>query len=101
MTQIRVRVIKASEDELEVEVEGEGHTLLNLLVDELNRIENVRFAAYAIDHPEFPVARLRVLTKGASPIEVLSRACESIAKRSQTLRRIFKEEIEQASSSRS
>jgi len=96
MTRVRVRVVKASKDELEVEIEGEGHTLLNLLVDELNKIESVRFAAYAIDHPEFPVARLRVLTDGASPVEVLSRACETIAKRSRILREIFKEEIKRA-----
>ncbi len=93
MGTLKIRVLKASKNELELEIEGEGHTLLNALVDELNRLENVKFAAYAIDHPEFPVARLRVVTEGISPIDALALACDSISARSLSLKELFRKEF--------
>jgi len=90
---MKVRVVKRTDRELEVEIEGEGHTFLNLLVDELNRMEKVDFAAYAIDHPDFPVARLRVASRDAAPEDVIGEACKRISARAKLLQENFREAI--------
>ncbi len=78
---VEVEVVKYTKEVLEVRVKGEGHTLLNLLVDELNRMEGVT-AAYRIEHPLLGTASLLVRSSGSlDPLEALKRAEENIRER--------------------
>ena len=74
-----VELLSRDERTLEVSIEGEGHTLLNLLVDELNRNPHVTMAAYSIDHPLIGRARLIIRTDGkVAPEDALREATENL-----------------------
>ena len=90
---MRIEVVKSAEKELELRIEGEGHTLLNLLVDELNNLENVSFAAYSIDHPLFPVVRLRIVTSEGSPADALKEAWKRLEEALKALKSEFQKEF--------
>lgn len=54
---------------------GEDHTLLNLVVDELNRDKHVAFAAYRQKHPLTEEYMLTVVTDGGeNALEALKAA---------------------------
>ncbi len=83
---VEVEVVKYTREALEVRVRGEGHTLLNLLVDELNRMEGVT-AAYRVEHPLLGVASLLVRTSnGVDPLEALRRAEGNIREKLEDLK---------------
>lgn len=48
---MQVKVLKEDERGFELEIIGGDHGICNLLVDYLNNIEEVRFAAYKVEHP--------------------------------------------------
>jgi len=60
--ELKVRILKYSDDFLEFEVDGETHTFLNPLRMELLKIDGVTFAAYRIIHPLVDKARFAVRT---------------------------------------
>jgi len=79
MLQVRVEV--ATEQELTVSLQGEDHTILNVLVEELNKDPRVEMAAYEQAHPLTGEYRLTVKTRDeASPLEALRTACERLKK---------------------
>ena len=63
-----------------VTFEREDHTLGNLLVQQLLKNEKVLFAAYKIEHPLFPVFKMRIQTRSEDyrPQAALKQACNSI-----------------------
>ena len=78
---VEVEVVKYTRGVLEVRVKGEGHTLLNLLVDELNRMEGVA-AAYRVEHPLLGVATLIVRASGGvDALEALREAERRVRER--------------------
>lgn len=84
--EVSVEIENISNNVLEVKIKNEGHTLLNLLVDELNKNPHVT-ASYRIDHPLLPFAHLRVQTDGTlTPIEALRVATESLKEKMEALR---------------
>ncbi len=90
---MKVEVVKNTDKELELRIEGEGHTLLNFLVDELNNLENVSFAAYSIDHPLSPFARLRIVTREGSPADALKEAWKHLEEELEALKLEFQKEF--------
>ncbi|MCC6003169.1 MAG: hypothetical protein LM590_02390 [Thermofilum sp.] len=82
-----IYVEKLTQSFLELRIEGEGHTLLNLIVDELNSMPNVE-AAYRIEHPLLRTARLMIRTNGSKqPLDVLREATESIKNKLENLKK--------------
>ncbi|MEM0087892.1 MAG: RpoL/Rpb11 RNA polymerase subunit family protein, partial [Thermofilum sp.] len=71
---LQVEVVSYAKDRLEVRLRGEGHTILNMLVDELNSDPRVT-AAYRIEHPLVDVAYLFIATDGSkTPLDALTEA---------------------------
>lgn len=94
MSKVDVEILKLSKNVLEVKVRGEGHTLLNLLVNELNEDPRVT-AAYRVEHPLLDVAFFIVKTDGSiSPLEALKEARERV---SEKLKSVKKQVLEQVS----
>jgi len=77
---LEIRVLEKTGRSLELEVKGEGHTLLNMLVDFLNRRPDVEYASYVIEHPLVGTPRLLIRTKNRDPVEVLDEALDEIEK---------------------
>lgn len=73
--ELQISVERAEPNRLTLRLRGEDHTLLNLIVDELNRDEHVAFAAYRQEHPLTDEYVLTVVTDGGeSALEALKAA---------------------------
>ena len=93
MSSVKVDVVSYARNKLEVRVQGEGHTLLNLLVDELNSDPGVT-AAYRVEHPLMDIAYLYVSTDGSkTPLDALAEAAARLSDKLEALRRQLLEYI--------
>jgi len=73
--ELQIIIEKAEPNRLTLRLRGEDHTLLNLIVDELNRDNHVAFAAYRQEHPLTDEYLLTVVTDGGeSALEALKAA---------------------------
>lgn len=73
--ELQIIIEKAEPNKLTLRLRGEDHTLLNLIVDELNRDNHVAFAAYRQEHPLTDEYLLTVVTDGGeSALEALKAA---------------------------
>lgn len=90
---VTVEVKSSSQNLLELRISGEGHTLLNMLVDELNRNPHV-MAAYRVDHPLLDVAHLIIQTDGTlSPLDALREGVSSLKSKLFSLREQLREQV--------
>ncbi len=90
---VEVEVVKYTSNVLEVRVRGEGHTLLNLFVDELNSMKGVT-AAYRVEHPLLGVASLLVRTEnGVDPLEALREAEGRIREKLEDFKKQVREQL--------
>lgn len=94
--EVSVEVVKFSNNVLELKVRGEGHTLLNLLVDELNRDPRVT-AAYRVEHPLLNIAYFIVKTDGTvNPLDALKEARERLKAKLEAFRKQVLEQVSQS-----
>jgi len=76
---MEIEVLSKDSKSIELRIRGEGHTLLNMLVDELNKDPHVSYAAYSVDHPLIDEARLIIVTDGSvNPFEALKKAVNNL-----------------------
>jgi len=79
LRQLKIRVEEKSGRELRLSLWGEDHTVLNVLVDELNRLPGVEMAAYEQAHPLTGEYRLVIRTNGeVSPLDALRAAGDKL-----------------------
>lgn len=72
---LKVVVLHDEPKRLTVRMKGEDCTVLNLLVEELNRDEHVKFAAYRLEHPLTGEYTLTIVTDGVkAPLDALKDA---------------------------
>jgi len=87
-TDLEIKILRRTPQELRLEIEEEGHTLCNLLEAVLLEDENVEFAGYDVPHPLVSNTIFFIRTKnGKKPEEALIRAIEKIRKRGKELSR--------------
>ncbi len=97
MSGVEVEVVSFTKNKLEVRIRGEGHTLLNMLVDELNSDPGVT-AAYRVEHPLMDVAYLFISTDGSkSPLDALTEAAARLGEKLASLKRQLLESVASAS----
>lgn len=73
--ELQIVVERAEPNRLTLRLRGEDHTILNLIVDELNKDKHVAFAAYRQEHPLTDEYVLTVVTSGGeSALEALRAA---------------------------
>jgi DNA-directed RNA polymerase subunit L len=76
-----IKIISETKTELVFELPGEDHTILNLLKDELNKIDGVNSAGYNIRHPLVKVPKFLVhTTTKVAPRDALKEAIKNIRK---------------------
>lgn len=84
---LQVEIVSHTRDKLEARLRGEGHTILNMLVDELNSDPKVT-AAYRIEHPLLDVAYLFIATDGGkSPLDALAEAADRLLRKLESLKK--------------
>jgi DNA-directed RNA polymerase subunit L len=76
---MEIEVIEKSNNKLVFKLKGEDHTIANLLIGYLKRIDGVKRAYYDIHHPLTGVPEITVLTDGSiSPSQAMKTAIEHI-----------------------
>ena len=77
--QVKINVLKKSDNELKIEIEGGTHGICNLIQKKLLEDKTVDFAGYDVPHPlaSNPVIYVRMKGK-AKPEEALIRAIEKV-----------------------
>lgn len=77
MSEMKVKVLQKTANELKIEVEGAGHGLCNLLQKKLGEDESVDLAGYDVPHPlaSNPVVYVR-MRGDAKPEDALIKAAE-------------------------
>ena len=83
-----MKIIKDTKNELEIELEGESHTLCNVLRKILMEDEDVRAAAYVIEHPIIGEPKLYI--RGKNPRKSLMKAAETLKSRCEELKNLIK-----------
>ncbi|MEB3757695.1 MAG: DNA-directed RNA polymerase subunit L [Desulfurococcales archaeon] len=90
-----VQVVEKSDTKLVFKLEGEDHTIANLIVGYLKRINGIKRAFYDIPHPLTGAPVITILTDGSiSPVEALSNALNSISKDLAAFREKYEKSLE-------
>jgi DNA-directed RNA polymerase subunit L len=78
---MEIKVLEESEKKMRFEISGEGHTLCNVLREELWNDEHVKIAAYKVKHPLIGTPEFIVETDGKKePRKILLDAAKRIKK---------------------
>ena len=76
---MEIEVLKEDKKMLELRVTDTDVTLLKLIVEKLNQIKDVEFAACKLEHPTSEVQRLIVKTKKEEPLKLIQETVEEIS----------------------
>lgn len=75
-----VKVLQLEKDKIRLSIQGEGHTLMNALIEEVLNDPDVDVARYMIEF-QFSNPELFVTTKGKkNPLPIIKKACKRISK---------------------
>ena len=89
--EMKIKVLKQTDNELKLEIEGEGHSLLNLLQKALLEDDNIAMAGYDVPHPLFDRGVLYVQTKDKqNPEDVLKEAVKKVQDLNKDFNKSFK-----------
>ncbi len=86
---MEVHIIKEDKDIIEVNIVGEGHTLCNILRDELWSLDDTSFVSYNLKHPLVSTPILALKVKKGKPRKVLIDAVESLKNKTKELRSLL------------
>jgi DNA-directed RNA polymerase subunit L len=91
---VKLKKLKKDVGELKVEVESIGHTMCNLLQQNLLKDENVTLAGYDVPHPLASNSIIFVRTKGnVKPQKILLKAIKETRKLNKQFSKKFEETI--------
>jgi DNA-directed RNA polymerase subunit L len=90
---VEVELVEKEGEKLRIRIVGGDHTLCNLLRCELWKEDDVRGAAYRIEHPLTEPPELYVQTKGRNPKSVIVSVAKRIAREAGEFRELFQKAI--------
>jgi DNA-directed RNA polymerase subunit L len=83
---MELNVLEKTKNRIKVEIQGEGHTLCNILRDELWNVKGTEIAGYRVEHPLVSSPVLILETGKEKPEKVLLNAISKLKKRIKELR---------------
>ena len=86
---MKVKILNEDSNNISVEIEGEGHTLCNLLRNELWNL-GVDSCGYNLKHPIISSPILNVEVSKGKPLKFLFSSVDEIKKKIKSLRAEFK-----------
>jgi len=91
---MEMNVIEEKKNRLVFKVEGVGHTICNIIKNELSKNSNVKAVAYKIDHPLVGVPQMIIETNGkVSPRAAVTKAIDSLSKDADKLKKTAMKEL--------
>ena len=87
---MHIDVQEKTKKRLVFKLQGGGHTICNLLKDELWNDKDVTAAAYNIDHPLISIPKFIIETNGKlTPDDALTNACNRLKKKNKEFSTAF------------
>jgi len=99
-SEMDIKILEKTKDEIRIEIYGEGHTFCNLLQKALLEDETVEIGGYSLEHPLVSNPVVHVIMKGKRkpekrPETVLKEAAERVIHRSHEFRLNFDRAIKE------
>merc|ERR1712193_216890 len=92
----RIRILPGSSDTAaSFEFKKEDHTLGNALRYIIMKNPDVEFCGYSIPHPSENKINLRIQSKGASAVDVLSKGLSDLSRLSEHVLSVFEEKVKE------
>ncbi len=83
---MNLKILKEEKNILELQFFGEGHTLCNLLRQELCNDENISTASYTLKHPLISEANFIITTKSGKAKKHLQETLTTLKKKTKELK---------------
>lgn len=91
---MEMTVIEEKKNKLVFKIEGAGHTICNIIKNELSKDSNVEVVAYKIDHPLVGVPQMIIETNGKiDPRAAVTKAIKSLSKDIDKLKKTATKEL--------
>lgn len=91
---MEMTVIEEKKNKLVFKIEGAGHTICNIIKNELSKDSNVKAVAYKIDHPLVGVPQMIIETNGkVAPRAAVKKAIKSLSKDADKLKKTAAKEL--------
>ena len=91
---MEIEVLERKKNKLVLKINGGGHTICNVLKDELTNDSNVKIVAYMIDHPLIGVPKMEIETNGkVSPEVAIKKALKNISSDADKLKKNIMKEL--------
>jgi len=91
---MEIKVLEQKKNKLVLKINGGGHTICNVLKDELKNDSNVNLVAYMIDHPLVGVPKMEIETNGkVSPEAAIKKALKKISSDADKLKKNIMKDI--------
>lgn len=87
---MEIKVLEKTATKIIFQLLGADHTFCNALKRELNNVEGVEIATYAIEHPQIGIPKMLIQTKKISPKDALKVALDSLSKQNKAFITAFK-----------
>ena len=87
---MEVQILNETKDFIEFEIKGEGHTLCNVLRQELSTLDGVNFASYNLKHPIIGNPIMAVNINKGSPKKVVLEGVNQLKSKTKELRSLLK-----------
>lgn len=82
---MKLKIIEEKKKKIVFEIEEADHTLLNLLKEQLNNMEDVNIATYNIEHPLLKKGKF--ILEAKNPRETFNKAIDKIKNELNTFKR--------------
>jgi len=86
---MEIKILNEDSKNIEFELKGEGHTISNLLRNELWKNKDINLAAYRLEHPLISSPVISVSSSG-KPRKAILKTVDDIKKNIKSLRNEFK-----------
>ncbi len=75
---MQIYVMEKTEDSLKLGLKDASTTVVEPIIDELNRDPKVDFVRYIVDHPDLTDPMVELKVKKGTPAEAFQRACAAV-----------------------
>ncbi len=87
-----IRILSKEKNEIEIDLGDDvDQSIAHLLVEKLNEVKSVEFAAYRIQHPVIGTPHLIIKTKDGDPMELLTKKINEIREEVNEFKKQFSE----------
>jgi len=87
---MEISILKETNDFIELEVKGEGHTLCNILRNELVNVDGVNFASYNLKHPVVGIPVIAVNVSKGKPKKAILDSVNQLKEKTKEMRSLLK-----------